>query len=101
VSTFTTITYWHTWYTNCSNGQPHKGMNGCLLALDKNLGVQPIGIGDTWHWVLAKCILQVAGSAATEARGVNQLCCVGVVSAGIEGNVHLMQHACLGYLPCF
>jgi len=66
-------------------------MTGRLLALDKNPGVWPIGIGDTWRWVLAKCILQVAGPAATEACGVDQLCAG--LSAGIEGAVHLMQHA--------
>ncbi len=65
-------------------------MTGHLLALDKNPGVRPIGIGDTWHQVLLNSILQVAGSAATEACGADQLCAG--LSAGIEGAVHLMQH---------
>jgi len=42
--------------------------------------------------MLAKCLLQVAGLVATEACGAYQLC-AGLLSAGIEGGVHLMQHA--------
>ncbi len=41
--------------------------------------------------MLAKYFLQVAGPVATEACGVDQLCAG--LSAGIEGAVHLMQHA--------
>jgi len=46
-------------------------ITGHLLALDKNPGARPIGIGDTWRRVLAKSILQVAGPVATEACGVD------------------------------
>jgi len=40
-------------------------MTGHLLALDKNQGVCPISINDTWCQMVAKCILQVAGPAST------------------------------------
>jgi len=51
-----------------------------------------IGIGDISFRVLAKCILQVAGPAATEACGADQLCAC--LPAGIEGAVHLIiKHA--------
>ncbi len=74
-----------------ANGFPHRAlMTGHLLGLDKNLGVHPIGIVDTWCRVLAKCILLVAGPVATEACGVDQLCAG--LSAGIDDAVHLMQH---------
>ncbi len=64
-------------------------MTGHLLAPDKNPGVWPIGIGDTWCWVLAKSILQVASPAATKACDAGQLCAG--LSAGIEGAIHLMK----------
>ncbi len=41
--------------------------------------------------MLAKCILLVAGPVATEACTVDHLCAS--LSAGIEGDVHLMEHA--------
>jgi len=66
-------------------------MTGHFLAPDKNLGVHPIGICETWCQVLAKCILQVAGPVATEACSVDQLCAG--LPAGSEGAIHLMQHA--------
>ena len=57
-----------------------------LIALDKNPGVRPIGIGHIWRRAIAKCVLAVAVPAATEACGIDQLC-VGL-QAGIEGAVH-------------
>ena len=60
-----------------------------LVALGKNLGIRPIGIGDIWRRFLAKCILAVAGSSATDVCGSDQLCAG--LSAGIEGAIYGMS----------
>ena len=45
-----------------------------LLALDKCPGVWPVGIGEIWRRLLAKCVLQEAGAQATEVCGNDNLC---------------------------
>ena len=60
-----------------------------LVALDKNPGVRPIGIGETYRRLLAKCLLRVSGHKATAACN-NYNLCVGL-PAGIEGAVHTMS----------
>ena len=57
-----------------------------LMALDKCLGIWPIGIGEIWRRLLAKCVLKVAGTQAKDAYGNAQLCTG--LEAGIEGAVH-------------
>ena len=42
-------------------------MSGRLLALDKSLGLRPVGIGETWRHLLAKCLLRVSGQEAKAA----------------------------------
>ena len=49
-----------------SNGRPPWAayralMSGRLIALDKSPGIRPVGIGETWRRLLAKCLLQVTG----------------------------------------
>ena len=61
-------------------------MSNRLLALDKCPGVRPVGIGEIWRRLLAKCVLKVAGGEAKEACGNTQLCAG--LEAGIEGAVH-------------
>ena len=64
-------------------------MAGHLIALDKNPGIRPIGIGEVLRRLLAKCVLSVAKGEAQEACGIDQLC--GGLQAGIEGAVHVMH----------
>ena len=61
-------------------------MSGRLIALDKSPGIRPVGIGETWRRLLAKCLLRVTGQEAKAACGTEQL--AGEVEAGIEGAIH-------------
>ena len=69
-----------------SNGRPPWSayralMSGRLIALDKSPGIRPVGIGETWRRLLAKCLLRVSGQEAKAACGTEQL--AGGVEAGI------------------
>lgn len=64
-------------------------MTGRIVALDKCPGVRPVGVGETFFRLMAKCVLLVAGDDATAACGVHQLC--GGLEAGIEGGIHAMR----------
>jgi hypothetical protein len=57
-----------------------------LVALDKQPGVRPLGIGEIIRRLIAKCVIHVTGYEATEGCGNSNLC-VGLPS-GIEGAVH-------------
>jgi hypothetical protein len=65
-------------------------MAGRLLALDKSLGIRPIGVGETWWRCIAKCVLLVSGKEAKESCGIDQLCAG--LESGVEGGIHAMQH---------
>ena len=74
-----------------SNGRPPWAayralMSGRLIALDKSPGTRPVGIGETWRRLLAKCLLRVSGQEAKAACGTEKL--TGGVEAGIEGAIH-------------
>ena len=64
-------------------------MRGQLIALDKQPGIRPVGVGETWRRMMAKCLLRVAGPEANAACGKTQL--AGGVEAGIEGAIHAMR----------
>ena len=64
-------------------------MLGSLIGLDKHPGVRPVGVGETWRRLMAKCVLKVAGQEAKEACGTDQLC--GGMEADIEGGIHAMR----------
>ena len=64
-------------------------MRGRLIALDKQLGIRPFGMEETWLILMAKCLLQVTGPEAKAACGTSQLS--GGVEAGIEGAIHAMR----------
>lgn len=65
-------------------------MSGRLIGLDKMPGVRPVGIGETWRRLSAKCILSVAGEEAKESCGAIQLCAR--LKSGIDGAIHDWQH---------
>ena len=62
-----------------------------LIALDKNPGVRPIGIGDTVRRILAKAVLSVVKLDIQEASGCLQMC--GGQISGIEAAVHAARTA--------
>ena len=64
-------------------------MSNRLIALDKNPGVRPIGIGECLRRIIAKSVLMVAGHEVTERCGADQLC--GGLNCGIEGGIHFMK----------
>ena len=55
-----------------------------LVALDKQLGVRPVGIGEIWKQVIAKWALKVCGEDAKASCSSTNLCAG--LEAGIEGN---------------
>jgi len=61
-------------------------MSGRLIALNKNPGVRPIGIGESWRRLFAKCFLAVAGKDAADECGIDNF--RGGMSAGIEAALH-------------
>ena len=44
-------------------------MSGRMIALDKQPGVRPVKVGETWRCLMAKCVLRVTGQE-TKAAGV-------------------------------
>ena len=63
-------------------------MSGRLIVLDKQPGIMPVGMGETWRRLMAKCLLRVTGQESKAACGTSQL--DGGVEAGIEGAIHEM-----------
>ena len=66
--------------------QTHCFLACRFIALDKNPGVRPIGIGDTARRIIAKAVLSIVRADIQEASGCIQLC--GGLISGIEAAVH-------------
>ena len=64
-------------------------MAGRLIALNKNPGVRPIGVGDVTRCNIAKAILNILKRDIQDVVGSAQVC-VGQIS-GIEAAVHAVQ----------
>ena len=64
-------------------------MSGRLIVLDKQPGIRPFGVRETWQRLVAKCLLWVTGPEEKAACGKIQL--AGVVEAGIEVAIHAMR----------
>ena len=64
-------------------------MSGRLIVLDKQPGIRPVRVGETWRRMMAKCLLRVAGQESKAACGTMQL--LEGVEAGIEGAIHAMR----------
>ena len=52
-----------------NNGQPpwatyQAMMSGRLITLEKQPGIIPVGVGETWRRLMVKCLLQVTGQEA-------------------------------------
>ena len=44
-------------------------ISGHLIALDKQTGIRPVGVGETWRRMMVKCLLRVAGPEAKAECG--------------------------------
>ena len=61
-------------------------MPGSMIALDKQPGVRPVKVGETWRHIFAKIVLKTTGLEATMPCQDKQLCAG--IKAGIGGEVH-------------
>jgi hypothetical protein len=79
---------WINWLANTSPpwAAYRALMANCLVALDKQPGTRPVGIGEVYRRLWAKCLLKAIGSQATATCGNHNLCAG--LQAGIEGAVH-------------
>ena len=57
-----------------------------LIALDKNPGVRPIGVGETLRRILGKAVADITGDDLIDVFGTQQL--AGGVECGIEASIH-------------
>ena len=85
------VALWASWL---ANGQPPWAayralMAARLVALGKQPGVRPVGIGEGYRRLFAKVLFKVIGSQARAACGNYNLCAG--LPAGIEGAVHAVQ----------
>ena len=70
----------------------YRALMACrLVALDKQPGTRPLGIGESIRRLMAKCVLKCVGDRATDACGNYNLCAG--LKAGIEGAVHVIREA--------
>jgi hypothetical protein len=80
--------------TRLSNESPswaeYRALMACrLVALDKCPGVRPVGIGEIFRRLIAKCVIRQTGHRAMEECGSFNLCAG--LPAGVEGAVHALS----------
>ena len=82
---------WVHWLANTSPPwAAYRAMKqGRLVALDKQPGVRPLGIGEIWLRAVSKCVLKDCGKEGKDACGSTQLCAG--LEAGIEGALHAVR----------
>jgi hypothetical protein len=83
-----------TWVDWLSNGSPpyaaYRAVNTVrTVALDKSLGVRPLGIGESWMRLWSDCSHTKTKVMATNACGNTQLCAG--LRSGIEANLHAVR----------
>ena len=66
-------------------------MAGRLVALDKNPGVRPVGIGEAIRRLMENLVHSLTTTQAMEAFGTNNLC--GGLKADIKGAIHASRRA--------
>ena len=64
-------------------------ITGRMIALDKQPGIRPVEVGETWQQLMAKCLLRVTGKESKAACGTKQL--AGGMEAGYRAASY---HAC-------
>ena len=62
-------------------------MLGSLVGLDNFTGVRPVGVGETWRWMMEKFVLVVTGAEEKEACRKEHLC-----SEGFPGHRAKIYH---------
>ena len=90
-SSFKTLVGW------LSNNSPPwvaycEFMSGCLNTLEKQPGIRPVGIGETWRHIFANIVLEVKGTESTSTCQDKHICAV--IKGGIGGAVHRDQAIC-------
>ena len=69
----------------------YRALMACrLVALNKCPGVRPVGIGEVFRRLMARCVVKVAGHRATASCGTSNLCAG--LPAGIEGALHAVKN---------
>ena len=64
-------------------------MSGHLAVLDKQPGIYPFKVGETWRRLFAKIMLNVTGPEATSTCQDDHMC--DGIKAGIDGAAHGVQ----------
>ena len=64
-------------------------VSGRMIVLNKQPGIKPVGVGETWRRLIVKCLLRVTGPEAKAACRKDQL--AGGVEAWMEGAIHAMR----------